>query len=104
MRGPRWSANLCSNLAMFSLQTYAHVAWSLKARNLHDAGRPMQLPNAENWKSRAAQVRRLAESMDPDPARDVLLAIAQQYEEAAKRYSAEGRPPPGGGVLTTNSF
>jgi hypothetical protein len=52
-------------------------------------GAPMQLPNAEHWKSRAAQVRRLAESMDPDPARDVLLAIARQYEEAALRYSAE---------------
>jgi hypothetical protein len=52
-------------------------------------GAAMQLPNAERWKSRAAQVRRLAESMDPDPARDVLLAIARQYEEAAQRYSVE---------------
>jgi hypothetical protein len=48
----------------------------------------MQLPNTERWKSRAAQVRRFAECMDPDPARDLQLAIAQQYEEAAQRYSA----------------
>jgi hypothetical protein len=52
----------------------------------------MQSPNAEHWKDRAAAVRRLAESMFPDPARTVLLEIAQQYEEAAQCYSDAATP------------
>jgi len=55
-------------------------------------GAAMQLPNADYWKNRAAAVRRLAESMYPDPARTVLLEIARQYEEAAQRYSADATP------------
>lgn len=52
----------------------------------------MQLPNAEHWKNRAAAVRQLAESLYPDPARTMLLDIAQQYEEAGQCYSDAATP------------
>ena len=44
--------------------------------------------DAERWKRRAAQARQLAESMGQDPARDVLLEIAEIYEQAAPRHPA----------------
>jgi hypothetical protein len=57
----------------------------------------MLVPKAERWKGRAAQVRRLAEGMGNDPARDLLLVIAKEYEEVAQRYSvATARVDKGG--------
>ena len=51
-------------------------------------GAAMLRLGAERWKWRAAQVRQLAESMGQDPARDILLEIAEIYEQVARRHPA----------------
>ena len=44
--------------------------------------------DAERWKAHAAQARQLAGSMGQDPARKLLLEIADIYEQEARRHAA----------------
>lgn len=49
--------------------------------------RPTLITTAARWKSRAIQARQLAGSMGHDPARLLLLEIAESYDKAARDQS-----------------
>lgn len=54
--------------------------------------RPTLMTTAARWKSRAIQARLLADSMGHDPARFLLLGIAESYDNAARDESAAITP------------
>ena len=50
--------------------------------------------DADHWRTRAAEMRELAEQMTNDLARSSLLRIAADYEKAADRAEARSKSEP----------